>query len=80
MFLTLRHRFDITPGGQQIHIAFGLNDESPRHPCFRLDSAESLLKLQQRIWDHHVKANGSAPKAADQPGESSGALTHLHVL
>jgi len=64
--------FDITPKGQQIHIAFGPNEpESSRHPCFRLETAEALLKLQQRIWDHHVRGDPAAPMAADKPGEEN---------
>ena len=44
-------RFDITPGGQQIHIAIGPAEvESARHPCFKLYSLEALLELQERIY------------------------------
>ena len=63
-------RFDITPGGQQIHIAFGPNElKSSRHPCFRLESPEALLELRQRIYDHHVAGGAAAPQEADKPGE-----------
>ena len=65
--------FDIGSSGQQIHIAFGNNDESSRHPCFRIESPEKLLELQKRVWAHHERKDSSAPKAADKPGgESSG--------
>ncbi|KAK3621468.1 hypothetical protein LTR56_022801 [Elasticomyces elasticus] len=61
--------FDIGESGQQIHIAFGPNEErSSRHPCFRLESGEKLLELRQRIWDHHEKGGEAAPKEADKPG------------
>jgi len=43
--------FDITPGGQQIHIAVGPAEvESSRHPCFKIYNAEALLNLQKRIY------------------------------
>ena len=66
--------FDIGDSGQQIHIAFGTNEpKSSRHPCFKLESPDALLKLRQRVWDHHVKGGESAPKEADEPGaENSG--------
>ena len=45
-----RHRvawFDIGSSGQQVHIAYGPNEkESPRHPCFKLESPEKLVELQ----------------------------------
>ncbi|RDL41633.1 Glyoxalase resistance protein dioxygenase [Venustampulla echinocandica] len=64
--------FDITPGGQQIHIAFGANElKSSRHPCFKLDSPKGLLELQQRVWSHHVSGKSGAPAEADKPGEES---------
>jgi hypothetical protein len=67
-------RFDITPKGQQVHIALGPKEaESPRHPCFRLESLEALTKLQQKIWEHYQRGDASAPRAADKPGvENSG--------
>jgi hypothetical protein len=70
------HRFDITPNGQQIHIAFGPNElKSSRHPCFKLGSMEDLNALRQKVWDHHVRAEASSPQEADQPGgEDSGKL------
>jgi hypothetical protein len=62
-------RFDITPKGQLVHIACGPREvESPRHPCFRLESPEALNKLQQRIWEHYQKGDASAPRMADKPG------------
>ena len=67
-------RFNITPDGkQQIHIAFGQNEpNSRRHPCFRVGSLDDLQKLQQRIYDHHLRGGPAAPLQADKPGESSG--------
>ncbi|EAW10013.1 putative glyoxalase family protein [Aspergillus clavatus NRRL 1] len=66
--------FNITPdGSQQIHIAFGPNEpNSRRHPCLRVGSLDDLQRLQQRIWDHHLRGGPAAPLHADQPGESSG--------
>jgi hypothetical protein len=74
-------RFNITPDGkQQIHIAFGQNEpDSPRHPCLRVGSLDDLQKLQQRIYDHHLRGGSAAPLQADPPGECSGeAGTSLH--
>ncbi|CAG8957706.1 hypothetical protein HYFRA_00000041 [Hymenoscyphus fraxineus] len=67
--------FDITPGGQQVHIAFGVNDlNSSRHPCFKVGSQESLAALQQKVWDCHVGGTKAAAQQADKPGElNSGA-------
>jgi len=63
-------RFDITPGGQQIHIAFGPNElKSSRHPCFKLGSQEDLNALREKVWEHHVAAKESSPKEADEPGK-----------
>lgn len=63
-------RFDITPGGQQIHIAFGQNElKSSRHPCFKLESPEALLELRTRVWEAHVAGGAGAPVEADKPGE-----------
>jgi hypothetical protein len=47
-------RFEITPGGQQIHVAFDLpNDvKAMRHPCFKLESPEALVQLQRKVWRH----------------------------
>jgi len=65
--------FDITPKGQQIHIALGrptdFEHESGRHPCFRLETAEDLLQLQKRIWEHYETGDVAAPKMVDKPGE-----------
>ena len=62
-------RFDITPKGQQVHIACGPKEvESSRHPCFRLESPEALTKLQQKVWEHYQRADASAPRMADKPG------------
>lgn len=78
-------RFDITPGGQQIHIAFDLpNDvKAMRHPCFKLESPEALAKLQRRVWEHFEMGAESegAPLEADRPGEpDSGTLILLVLL
>jgi hypothetical protein len=74
MTILLCRRFDITPKGQQVHIALGPKEfESPRHPCFLLESAEDLARLQQKIWEHHQRGDASAPRTADKPGgENSG--------
>lgn len=74
MSLSVCFRFDITPKGQQVHIALGPKEaESPRHPCFRLESLEALTKLQQKIWEHYQRGDASAPRMADKPGgENSG--------
>jgi hypothetical protein len=74
MTLSLFSRFDITPKGQQVHIALGPKEaESPRHPCFRLESEANLAKLQQKIWEHYQRGDASAPRMADKPGgENSG--------
>lgn len=62
--------FDITPNGQQIHIAFGPNElKSSRHPCFKLGSIEDLNALRQKVYDHYVRAEDSSPKEADKPGD-----------
>ncbi|TVY39867.1 hypothetical protein LOCC1_G004306, partial [Lachnellula occidentalis] len=65
--------FDIVPGGQQIHVALGTNEpKSPRHPCFKVESPDALLKLQTRIYEHAQSGKEAAPLEADKPGESSG--------
>lgn len=54
--------FDIADSGQQVHIAFGPEEvESRRHPCFSVPSAEALLALQTKIWEHHKRGGSSAP-------------------
>jgi hypothetical protein len=61
--------FDIGDSGQQIHIAFGFNEEkSSRHPCFKLESGEKLLELRQRVWEHYERGGDAAPREADKPG------------
>lgn len=66
-------RFDIGSSGQQVHVAFDLNEsnatKSSRHPCFKIESPEALLQLRQRIWEHHEKGDDAAPLEADKPGE-----------
>ncbi|KAK5091535.1 hypothetical protein LTR05_001720 [Lithohypha guttulata] len=66
--------FDIGSSGQQVHIASGPTEaESPRHPCFKLESPEKLMELQRRIWEHFERGDEASPRAADQPGmENSG--------
>ncbi|EYE96195.1 putative glyoxalase family protein [Aspergillus ruber CBS 135680] len=64
--------FNLTddPKPQQIHVAFGTNEsDSPRHPCFRIESMESLQALRQRLWEHHLKGDAAAPMHVDKPGE-----------
>ncbi|TVY86299.1 hypothetical protein LAWI1_G007965 [Lachnellula willkommii] len=65
--------FDIVPGSQQIHVGFGTNEpKSSRHPCFKVESPDALLKLQTRIYEHLQSGKEAAPLEADKPGESSG--------
>ena len=67
--------FDITPQGQQVHIAFGQNEsKSSRHPCFRVESLEALLQLRQRIWEHAERKDAASPLEADRPGEESSGM------
>lgn len=75
------YRFDITPNGQQIHIAFGSNEpNSKRHPCFKLASPEALLQLQTRVYEHFVGGKAAAPLEADEPGgENSGEWCYSFV-
>ncbi|GAB7346965.1 hypothetical protein MBLNU459_g2018t1 [Dothideomycetes sp. NU459] len=66
--------FDITPKGQQVHIAFGPpNETHSRHPCFKVESPDALLKLQRRVYEHFQAGGEAAPKMADEPGTDSGA-------
>lgn len=70
--------FDIGASGQQVHIAFGQAHDfalpSSRHPCFKVGSAEDLLALRKRVWEHFERGGEAAPVAADKPGdEDSGA-------
>jgi len=59
--------FDLTPGGQQVHVSFERGSEkggvvekangqvhphSSRHPCFKIGTAEDLEKLKTKIWEH----------------------------
>lgn len=76
IILTKSSRFDITPRGQQIHIAFGPpSEKSSRHPCFRVESPEALLKLQTKVYDYFTGAEEKGkPVEADQPGTDSGEL------
>lgn len=71
-------RFEIQPGGQQIHISFGPpNDPSAsRHPCFKLQSPEALAQLQRKIWEHAEQGGGGAPMKADKPGETNSGAFH----
>ncbi|KAF2769116.1 hypothetical protein EJ03DRAFT_107066 [Teratosphaeria nubilosa] len=68
--------FDIGDSGQQVHVAHGDNDlKSSRHPCFRIESKDALLALQQKIYEHYERGGDAAPMAADKPGEqNSGAV------
>lgn len=54
-----------------MHIAFGENDHSRRHPCFKLVSSEALIELKTRIWTHFESGGDGKPQEADQPGEES---------
>ena len=65
-------RFDITPNGQQIHIAFGPPEpHSSRHPCFKLENAEKLEELKERIWSHFQKGGSAAALQTDEPGKGA---------
>jgi hypothetical protein len=72
-------RFDITPQGQQIHIAFGPSEaKSSRHPCFKIDSQDELTRLQRKVWEHHVEGGKAAAMEADKLGEeNSGELIYF---
>ncbi|KKK19028.1 hypothetical protein P175DRAFT_0459710 [Aspergillus ochraceoroseus IBT 24754] len=62
--------FDIADSGQQVHVALGTNESqsSRRHPCFKVESLDKLIQLQQRIWEHYEKGGAAAPLEADKPG------------
>ena len=77
-------RFDITPKGQQIHVAFHkagqLNDTtSSRHICFRLESPEDLVACQKRIYEHFEKKSLGAPISADKPGEVNSGMNQRNI-
>ncbi|QSZ37025.1 hypothetical protein DSL72_009117 [Monilinia vaccinii-corymbosi] len=68
--------FDITPGGQQIHISDSASPTEPkssRHPCFRVASPEALVELQRKVWSFfESEETGEArPREADRPGETA---------
>ncbi|RAL68612.1 hypothetical protein DID88_007326 [Monilinia fructigena] len=68
--------FDITPGGQQIHISDSASSSEPkssRHPCFKVASPEALVKLQRKIWSffESEEAGEARPREADKPGEAN---------
>ncbi|KAK1783374.1 hypothetical protein QBC45DRAFT_129202 [Copromyces sp. CBS 386.78] len=68
--------FDISESGQQLHVAIGRPDvdftdearKASRHPCFRVESAEKLRELQERIWEHYQRGGEGAPMSCDEPG------------
>lgn len=60
--------FNIGKSGQQVHIAFGTNEPSDRHPCFKLESPEALMKLRGRIMEHHQLGDEAAPLEAPREG------------
>ena len=74
--------FDITPRGQQIHIAFGENElKSSRHPCFKVASPEALLELRRKVWEHFERKDEASPREADKPGEeNSGMFLFLFLV
>lgn len=63
----------------QIHVATAKPTEPPahlsnRHPCFQLPSAEALLELQKRIFEHSKGDSKAKAMECDEPGkENSGA-------
>ena len=65
--------FDIGTSGQQVHVACrGESEiESPRHPCFKINSPEELLDLQRKVFAHYEKQTTSSPRSADRPGEAN---------
>jgi len=67
--------FDIGGSGQQVHIACGppsdFEKQSPRHPCFKLESPQALVELRQKVWEHFQRGGEAAPTAADRPGEEN---------
>jgi catechol 2,3-dioxygenase-like lactoylglutathione lyase family enzyme len=70
--------FDIGTSGQQVHVAIGKPEDfahsSSRHPCFRVESAEKLMELQERVYSHFEEGGEAAPQACDKPGgKNSGA-------
>ena len=74
--------FDIGNSGQQVHIAFGTEEiQSPRHPCFKIESPEALLQLQRKVFEHYEKQTPSSPLTADKPGEANSGMyssaTHI---
>lgn len=74
-------RFDITPNGQQIHVAFGENEnlKSRRHPCFKIDNLDGLLGLRAKIWKHFEVGGLGAPLEADKPGEEDSGMSFLAI-
>lgn len=77
------NRFDITPNGQQIHIAVDVSNDTNarRHPCFKVDSMEDLNMLRARVYDHYVRAQESSPLEADKPGnQDSGKIPSPEAL
>lgn len=71
--------FDIGTSGQQVHVAFGkphdFEHASSQHPCFKVGTAEDLMVLRQKVWQHFERGGEAAPKEADKPGEkNSGAV------
>jgi catechol 2,3-dioxygenase-like lactoylglutathione lyase family enzyme len=73
--------FDITPQGQQIHIAFGSNElKSSRHPCFKVESPDALLVLRKRIWEHFERKDEASPMEADRPGEEDSGMSSSRIF
>ncbi|KAK3321910.1 hypothetical protein B0H66DRAFT_552905 [Apodospora peruviana] len=69
--------FDIASSGQQLHVAFGRDEDftpsarqAPRHPCFRLESVEKLNELQRRIWKHFLEGQQQSKIAGADDGSS----------
>lgn len=68
--------FDISESGQQLHVAIGRPDvdftdearKASRHPCFRVESADKLRELQERIWEQYKRGGEGAPMSCDEPG------------
>ncbi|KAK3400470.1 hypothetical protein B0T20DRAFT_404456 [Sordaria brevicollis] len=68
--------FNISDSGQQLHIAIGRPEidfteearNASRHPCFKVENAEKLRELQERVWEHYKRGGEGAPMGCDEPG------------
>ncbi|KAK4222080.1 hypothetical protein QBC38DRAFT_102001 [Podospora fimiseda] len=78
--------FDIAESGQQVHIAFGREEDfseggrgAGRHPCFKLGGLDELKELQEKIWAHFLRGKEEGkrdvvlgtPMTCDEPGKGN---------